>query len=323
MVAATVGELRGGYVDDTLARTARYLMDKAHQVLVGVAESHASSDATLEERGRAREVEGDHTLILVPDVHHPVEFLVARPHAIDAQQVVPIVLQLGKGCVDLLGGVQPLYRGMGLFLIDDLRGRELLVGLVLDISQHEDQVFLLARLQFHLYIMRGDGTPAVGMAIARTAFDDGLRGIEAVVQAHKRLAVGIEALYLGVHMIEGIVVAALPVFGLMVDGRALYLHLAGREVALEVLHVGSGIPQAPLLQREQLQMLHLTTQVLQGEFLHLGPCLERNEEQHRCLYIVLPSRDARVAHAMTALIEVERRLAWLPTGRPDERRTES
>ena len=58
-------------------------------------------------------------------------------------------------------------------------------------------------------------------------------------------------------MIEGIVIAALAVFGLMIDGRALNLNFASREVALEVLHIGSGIPETPLLEAEELQALGL------------------------------------------------------------------
>ena len=53
MVAAAVGELCGGDVDDALTGARGYLMDEAHEVLVGVAEAHATADAALEERGRA------------------------------------------------------------------------------------------------------------------------------------------------------------------------------------------------------------------------------------------------------------------------------
>ena len=72
MVAATVRELGAGDVDDALAGTGRYLMNEAYEVLVGIAEAHASTDAALEETCRTRHTEGDHALILVPDVHHAV-----------------------------------------------------------------------------------------------------------------------------------------------------------------------------------------------------------------------------------------------------------
>ena len=53
MVAATVRELGRGDVDDTLAGTTWNLVYEAHQVLVGVAETHTTTDTALEERCRA------------------------------------------------------------------------------------------------------------------------------------------------------------------------------------------------------------------------------------------------------------------------------
>ena len=72
VVAATVRELGAGDIDDALAGTGRYLMNETYEVLVGIAEAHASTDAALEETCRTRHTEGDHALILVPDVHHAV-----------------------------------------------------------------------------------------------------------------------------------------------------------------------------------------------------------------------------------------------------------
>ena len=96
-------------------------MDKAHEVLVGVAEAHATADAALEERGRAGEVEGDHALVLVPDVHHAVELVVGCLHLIDVKQLVPVVAEFGKGLIDLLGGIELGNEGVSLVLVDDLR----------------------------------------------------------------------------------------------------------------------------------------------------------------------------------------------------------
>ena len=49
MVASSVGKLGSGDVEDALPGAGWYLMDEAHKVLVGVAESHATPDAALEE----------------------------------------------------------------------------------------------------------------------------------------------------------------------------------------------------------------------------------------------------------------------------------
>ena len=99
-----------------------------------------------------------------------------------------------------------------------------------------------------------------------------------VIQAHEGLAIGIEALNLRIHMIERIVLTTLAVFRLVIDSAALDLYFTRGEVTLEVLHIRSGIPQTPLLEREEFQRLGLLRLVLQGQFLHLGPFLQGHEE---------------------------------------------
>ena len=154
------------------------------------------------------------------------------------------------------------------------------------------------------------------MAVARTSLDHGIRIGKLIIEADERLTVGVEALDRNVHTVEGVVIAALAVFGLVVDHRVLDFDLTGREIALEVLHVGRCIPQAPLGKGEQLEALHLIAVVGERELLHLGPCVQGHKEQHRCLDTVLAARDAGVVHAMTTLIAVERRLAGLPSRVP-------
>ena len=247
VVATAVGELGGGDVDDALARTLGYLVDKPHKVLVGVAESHAAANAALKERGGARHAECHHALILVPDVHHPVEFLVAGVDDIDVEQGIPIVVELAEGCVHLLRRVESCDGVQCLLLVDDLGSDELLVLLILHIAEHEDKVLALARLKFHLNKMGGNGAPAMCMAVARTAFHHCVGTFETIVEADEGLSVGVETIYRHIDAVVGIMVAALTVFCLVIDDRTLYLYFAGGEVALEVLHVGSCVPQTPLL----------------------------------------------------------------------------
>ena len=66
-------------------------------------------------------------------------------------------------------------------------------------------------------------------------------------------------------------VAAFFVFSFVVDNRAVDFNLASREVALEILHIGGSIPQAPFLEREQLDSFLFRSGILEGEFLHLCP----------------------------------------------------
>ena len=51
VIAAAVWELRRGDVYYALAGALRHLVNKAHKVLVGVAESHPTANAALEETG--------------------------------------------------------------------------------------------------------------------------------------------------------------------------------------------------------------------------------------------------------------------------------
>ena len=154
--------------------------------------------------------------------------------------------------------------------------------------------------------------PWAGVAVAWTSLHHGVGTVKAVIQSYECLAVGVKSVDGGVHAIVSIVVAAFAVFGLVVNHRPFYLHLSCREVALEILHVGGGIPQAPFLEREEFQRARLVGGVGECEFLHLAPTLQRHEEENAGLNAVFCRGDARVTHAMTALVVVEWGFAGLP-----------
>ena len=135
VIAAAVGELRRGNVDDALTGSRWYLVDEAHKVLVGVAEAHSPSYAALEEAGASREVEGHHALVLVPDVHHAIELVVARAYVIYTEQTVPVFLQLAESLVYLFRCVETIDELMGLLFIDNLWSGEFLFLFVLNIAQ--------------------------------------------------------------------------------------------------------------------------------------------------------------------------------------------
>ena len=156
----------------------------------------------------------------------------------------------------------------------------------------------------------------MSVAVAGFTLHYCLRISKLIVEAYECLAVGVETLNRGVDMIERIVVTTLAVFGLVINRRTLDLHLASREVTLEILHIGSRIPETPLLEREELQLFGLLRLVGEGEFLHLAPFLQRYEEEYRSLDTVLPTCDASVAHSMTALVEVEWGLTGFPSRIP-------
>ena len=144
MVASTVGELCRGDVDDALTCSAGNLMDESHQVLIGVAEAHTSSDAALEETGRTREVERYHTLVLVPNVHHAVELLVSTLHAVTVKQVIPVSIELLEGFIHLFGGIKLLDAGTSLGLVNE--------GAV-ELVKRSDQSWCLLFLVFLLLLV--------------------------------------------------------------------------------------------------------------------------------------------------------------------------
>ena len=141
--------------------------------------------------------------------------------------------------------------------------------------------------------------------VAWLAFEYSFRFGKLVVESDEALTVGIVALNLCIYSIESVVVAALTVFRLVIEGRAFYLHFACREIALEVLHIGSGIPEAPFCKGEHLEGLCFLRQVLERHLLNLCPGVEWNEEENACLHPVLAARDAGIVHAVAALVAVE------------------
>ena len=112
-------------------------------------------------------------------------------------------------------------------------------------------------------------------------------------------------------------VAPLLVFGLVVYGRAVDLHLAGREIALEILHIGGGVPQTPFLEREEAEAFGTAGEVGQGKLGDLGVDSDGDKEEGARLQSLLAACDDGVIQAVAAFVEIERGLAGLPAGAPD------
>ena len=87
--------------------------------------------------------------------------------------------------------------------------------------------------------------PAVGYRVGASAVEHGLGSIETVVHSKKTLPVRVEGLHRAVGGIEGIVVAPFAILRLVIDYTAFDFHLAGGQVALEILHIRGRVPQAP------------------------------------------------------------------------------
>ena len=78
VVSAAVWKLCGSNVNDTVSCPLWNKMEESQKVLAGITESHASADAGFIIRSRPGHIKGYHTLILVPDIHHAVYFIIRR-----------------------------------------------------------------------------------------------------------------------------------------------------------------------------------------------------------------------------------------------------
>ena len=80
-------------------------MDKAQQILTGVAEAHAAAKTALEITRAAAHVERDHALILVPDIDHTVELVVAGLDRKTGEETFPVRSKRRKRRVKLRIGL--------------------------------------------------------------------------------------------------------------------------------------------------------------------------------------------------------------------------
>ena len=258
VVGAAGRELGGGDVEDPLPGSRRHHVDEAEEVLVRVAESHPPAEARLEKGGRAGQVERGHALVGVPDVDHPVGVDARRGDLQRRQQRVPVLAEIRERDVDLLGAEVALDQRADPSLVD--RGRpwrvELGVGRVLGVAEEENDVAPLPRAELEFDVVRAARRPPVGDRLGRPAPLDHHRPVPTAVRAEEGLALGVEAGERRGAGEVGEVVAALPVFGRVVDDAFVghHLDLADREVALEVGGVVQGVPETELDRAEQRQL---------------------------------------------------------------------
>ena len=187
VVATSIGELGCSDVEDTLPCTRRDLVYKANEVLVRVPETHSAAYTALEEGSGPAHAEGDHTLVLVPYIHHPVEPLIRALYLELTEQFVPQGIELSKSSFDRLHGSKPADNFVRAYLINNVKiactergylsigGCKLLLLRILLITEYEDQVAGLTGSEGHFYVVRSDRTPSMCHAISRPAIQYRLR----------------------------------------------------------------------------------------------------------------------------------------------------
>ena len=116
---------------------------------------------------------------------------------------------------------------LGAGLVDNAGRGPLFLLWVLDIAQQENQAAALAGGQRDVNLVHADRRPAVRHRVGAGTLLDSLGVGVAAPAAQKGVAARVKAVHRGVDREHGVVVAALAVLGLVVDGAALDLDLAG------------------------------------------------------------------------------------------------
>ena len=317
VVGAAVLKLGGGNIQDAFPRTGGDHVDKAQQILTGIPETHAAADAAFVVAGAAAHVEGHHALILVPQAHHPVQLFLAGGQLPAGQQLLPVIGQRFAGGIHLRIRGVARHHGLGPCLVEDAGRCKLFCLRVFDVTQPEDDALLLARGQCKVEVVGTHRCPAMGDAAGAVPGQYGLRCGRAAIHAAESVSAGIKAGNGGVGPEHGVVIAALPVFGLVVDGAALHLYFAGGKVALEVGAVVHGIPQAKLHIAEYIQRFRGGCPVRQGQPVDLAGIAPGDKQLlHRRNAVFLAFQDG-VAQAMAAGIGIQLRFGGLPARVPD------
>jgi hypothetical protein len=316
VVAGPVGQLGRRDVQDALARAPRDHVHEAEQVLVAVAVAHAAADAGFVHAGRAAHVERRHALVLVPHVQHAVGVRVRALGLEVRQQVAPHRAQLGEGGVDGARLAVLVDDGLAHLLVHHVQRVVLGLLALLDVRQDEREGLFLPGRQVQIDLVRADGVPAKGLAVRALAGKGNLGVVQALVDAHEGVAAGVETVHRTRAREQRVVVAALAVFGLVVNRAAVDLDLADRVGALQVVHVVGRVEQAELLETEDLGLLGDLRLVANRDLPQLQILAGRHEEQHLDFQAVLLPDDARVAEAVAALVGVELGLDGLPARVP-------
>ena len=149
MIGRTVFHLGGGDIQNPLAGKLRQDMHKPQQVLCRIPEAHAAADARLKVRGRPGHMIGHGALILVPDIHHPVELFITGVRLIIGKLDSKIIPQLFKGVVKLLIGRKIGQQRPGTGFVNHAGRLPFMRFVVFTVAQHKNQRLLLARLQMH------------------------------------------------------------------------------------------------------------------------------------------------------------------------------
>ena len=181
VISAAVGELCGGNIQDTFSCPLRNQMEEAQEILAGIPKAHASADTGLIVGGGTGHIEGYHTLILVPDIHHTVHLIVGRAYLEAGQQLFPVMAQFFKSLVHSLFVGVFCQELPGFGFIDHIGSFPFFLPGIFCVSQDEDISFAFPRFQAEVQLVGGDRIPAAGYRICQLSSQHSLRSVRSPV----------------------------------------------------------------------------------------------------------------------------------------------
>ena len=316
MIGAAVWELRGGDVQNALPRPLRDDMHEAEQVLTRIAEAHPAPHAAFKVACRPAHVERDHALILVPDVDHPVDLLVAGLGVEVRKKPVPVPTQRVHCRVKLCRGTVFFDHRMRARLVDHAGGGEFLILRVFDIAEPEAELLHLAGAELYVELHRADRRPAMSNRTGTAPGCDCIRQRGRTVDTDKCIAGGIEAVIRAVRPEHGIVIPPLAVFGFVINGVRLQLDLADGKVPLEVGAVVHRVPETEFHIREHVEHLFRVSLIFQRQPDKQAVVALRDQQRLRRRNAILLPLDHAVAETVTAGIAIQLRFRRLPARIP-------
>ena len=316
MIGRAVGELDGRNVDDSLSGTLRNDVHKAVKILAGITEAHATADARFIIRSGAAHEESDHALVLVPDIHHPVQLIVFAAQLVITQKAVPIGSQLFKSCIHGLGirkfGADPLGR----ILTDDAGGHKFLISGILAVAQDEGGTGAFARCQGDGQVLAANGIPAYDFALGTALFPHQLGIPPLAHMTQEAIPVRIPACGGHIDTVEGIVIPAFPVLGFMINHAVFHFGFGDVQVSLVILGIIGSVPQTPLHTAPDMDGFYLIRFVGQHQIVQFAVFTHRHKESYLSPKAILAAVEGGIAHTVTAFVSIQSRSGGQETGVP-------
>ena len=287
VIRAAVRELRGSDINDPLSGALGNKVHETEQILTGISKAHASADAGFIIRSASGHIEGDHALILIPDVDHSVHFGTGTGDMEFAEEFSPVIAKRLISCNDSVTIMIFADHGVCFGLFNYTVGFPFIFNGILYICQLEDHAGALARRKFDIKSEDSAGRPSACYRIlAGSAFNHFGKGGTSVI-TYEGASVGIKAADRTVYGEDSIHVSAFSVLRAMINGCViefaviingsligfhksadlvteirLYFDFAGRKVSLEVFLVVVSVPEAPFNIRKYFQVFFLIGFVL-------------------------------------------------------------